>query len=126
MNNKQASFGAKLTAAQAALTLILFLVGGFSVYTIVSLRGALESTANREAAKSGLLAEMETRVAKLTAASCTPSSFFRLRSTRAAQAAQVIPRTGNWSPTLAPGPEGFCVSGDAIGGVYARAAPVNR
>ena len=68
MNNKQASFGAKLTAAQAALTLILFLVGGFSVYTIVSLRGALESTANREAAKSGLLAEMETRVAKLTAA----------------------------------------------------------
>jgi len=68
MNNKQASFGAKLTAAQAALTVILFLVGGFSVYTIMSLRGALDSTANREAAKGGLLAEMEARVAKLTAA----------------------------------------------------------
>ncbi len=68
MENKQASFGAKLTAAQAALTVILFLVGGFSVYTIVSLRGALDSAANREAATSGLLTEMEVRVAKLTAA----------------------------------------------------------
>ncbi len=67
MDYKQASFGAKLTATQAALTLILFLVGGFSAYTVVSLRGSLDTIANREAARSALLAEMETRLAQLTA-----------------------------------------------------------
>jgi methyl-accepting chemotaxis protein/methyl-accepting chemotaxis protein-1 (serine sensor receptor) len=67
MDYKKASFGAKLTAAQAALTLILFLVGGFSVYTIISLRGSLETIANREAARSALLSEMETKLAHLTA-----------------------------------------------------------
>lgn len=68
MQDKQASFGAKLTAAQAALTVILFLVGGFSVYTIVSLRGALHATATVEAQKSTLMGEMEVRVAEMVTA----------------------------------------------------------
>jgi methyl-accepting chemotaxis protein/methyl-accepting chemotaxis protein-1 (serine sensor receptor) len=62
------SFGAKLTVAQAALTVILFVVGGFSIYTIVSLRGALSSAADVEAVKSQLLADVEVGVAKMTAA----------------------------------------------------------
>lgn len=67
MGHKKASFGSKLTAAQAALTLILSLVGGFSVYTIVALRSALNTIVNREAARCALLSEMETRLAQLTA-----------------------------------------------------------
>lgn len=67
MERSKASFGARLTAAQAALTLILFLVGGFSIYTIMSMGGALQRIADREAARSGLLSEMETVLAKLSA-----------------------------------------------------------
>ena len=68
MERKSMSFGAKLTAAQAALTVILFLVGGFSVFTIVALRGELTSVSDVEAVKSQLLAEVEVGVAKMTAA----------------------------------------------------------
>jgi len=67
MGSKTTTFGAKLMAAQATLTLILFLVAGFSVYTIVSLKGDLDSIANREATRSRLLSEMETRLARLAA-----------------------------------------------------------
>ena len=68
MERQNMSFGSKLNAAQAALTVILFLVGGFSVFTIVALRGELSSAANVEAKKSQLLAEVEVGVAKMTAA----------------------------------------------------------
>ncbi|MBA3974195.1 MAG: hypothetical protein C0504_08270 [Candidatus Solibacter sp.] len=68
MEPRKMSFGAKLTMAQATLTVILFLVGGFSVFTIVALRGELASAADVEAVKSQLLAEVEVGVAKMTAA----------------------------------------------------------
>jgi methyl-accepting chemotaxis protein/methyl-accepting chemotaxis protein-1 (serine sensor receptor) len=68
MERQTMSFGAKLTTAQAALTVILFLVGGFSIFTIVALRGELSSAADVEAVKSQLLAEVEVGVAKMTAA----------------------------------------------------------